>query len=209
MRYFNNLPLLEIVFDEIDSGLTFVSLVNKPAIKTNFLSFADEDICKFSIQDPDKRIVTGPAMIPNMPIYRRNEQGEFYVQFSEDTIKHYAEKFFAEKKTLAINVEHELSVEDCVFVESYFIDKERGIVPKEYNNLPNGTWILSAKINNEQVWQEIKNNNLKGWSIEGRFEIKSNFNEEQPELPELPPIDEIKEPTYKSVYDIIADTIFK
>ena len=207
---FNNLPLYELTLN-LAEGVKFISIVDKPAIKSNFLCFSEEQPHKFSIQDPDKRLVSGLAMIPNLPIYRKLPTGEeFYVQFSADTIRKLVEKFFNEQRTLAVNVEHELPVSDVVIIESYFIDKERGIAPVEFPDVENGAWYVTMKVNNDELWNEIKVGNLNGFSVEGLFDFSQMFtNNEQPELPELPPIDELKEPTYKSVYDIIADTIFK
>lgn len=206
---FNNLPLYELTLDLAD-GVKYISIVDRPAIKSTFLCFSDDTPHQFSIHDEEKRLVSGLAMISELPIYRRTKEGqEFYVVFKANTIRQLAEKFFKEQRTLSVNVEHELPVDDVIIVESYFIDRERGIAPIEFPDAPNGSWYVTMKINNDALWSEIKAGNLNGFSVEGLFNVEEMFsNNEEINLPELPPLEDSKEPLVRSVYDIIADTIF-
>lgn len=205
---FNDLPLYELTIDNDNDGVKFISIVSSPAIESNFLCFSED--YRFKIQDNDKHIISGLAMIPDFPIYRCNEtNGEFYVKFSADTIRKIAEKFFNEKRTLSVNIEHSTITNDVIVIESYFIDHNRGIAPIEYPNAPNGSWYVTMKINDVNLWETIKNGNLKGFSIEGVFNISEEFNKiEQVELPkidesEIKQIEELKE----DLYDIIAKII--
>ena len=151
------------------TGVEIVSLVDYPAIERNFIKFSKETEVKFKIND-EKRIVSGAALIPDMPIYRRNPDGyEYYVKYTKSAIERIAEKFFADHNSTNVNLQHEIDVDGCVYFESYLINHERGIVPVEFADLPDGTWVLSAKINNDSVWQLIKDGILKGFSIEGIF----------------------------------------
>lgn len=169
---YKGLPIYWLDLDGETTGVEIVSLVDYPAIERDFIKLSKTAEMKFSVNE-EKRIVSGPAMIPDMPIYRRNDDGfEYYVKYSKDAIKRIAEKFFADHNSTNVNLEHEVSVDGCVYFESYFIDQSRGILPAEFADLPDGTWVLSAKINNDDVWEKIKDGTLRGFSIEGYFAVK-------------------------------------
>lgn len=171
-----NLPLYNITPDMTDEnqGMFLVSLVEEPAVEIDFLAFAKENLL-FAVQDTEKHIVTGVSILADTPIYRRNKNGEFYVQFRKEDIPAIVEKFMQRGLSNFINIQHDettLSNTDAVLVESYFVNKERGIVPNEFVNVTDGSWITSYKILNEDIWQQIKSGDLKGFSIEISSELE-------------------------------------
>ena len=171
-----NLPLYNITpdMDDVNQGMFLVSLVEEPAVEIDFLAFAKENML-FAVQDTDKHIVTGVSILADTPIYRRNKNGEFYVQFRKEDIPAIVEKFMQRGLSNFINIQHDettLSNTDAVLVESYFVNKERGIVPNEFANVTDGSWITSYKILNEEIWQQIKSGDLKGFSIEISAELE-------------------------------------
>lgn len=168
MQTYNNLPLY--IMDLIDGveGIRIISLVDEPAIERDFIKFSKEIEFKLSVNE-EKHIVSGPVLIPEQKIYRKDKQGAYYIQFSREGIRRIAEKFFTDHNSTNVNLQHEYNVNDCVYFESYFIDKERGIVPKEFEDLPDGTWMVSCKINNPAVWELVKDGTLKGFSVEGKL----------------------------------------
>ena len=162
---------LTIKEDDINSGVDFVALVDSPAILRNFLAFAKHE--KF-IANEEKRVVTGPLMIPEIPIFRRDDAGEFYVVFGRDTIYQIAQKFMKELRNDKVNQMHQpdQKVQGVYMFESFIINSERGInTPKGFEHLPDGTWFGSYKIDNEDVWQQVKNGTFNGFSVEGFFEM--------------------------------------
>jgi len=171
-----NLPLYNITpdMDDVNQGMFLVSLVEEPAVEIDFLAFAKENML-FAVQDTDKHIVTGVSILADTPIYRRTKNGEFYVQFRKEDIPAIVEKFMQRGLSNFINIQHDettLSNTDAVLVESYFINKERGIVPNEFANVTDGSWITSYKIMNDEIWEQIKNGDLKGFSIEISAELE-------------------------------------
>lgn len=175
MHTYNDLPLYEMTLGD-NEGVQIMSIVNSPAIQIGFLKFNNEAIKQRFSYDADKHIITGAAMIPELPIYRVIDGFECYVKFSADTIKQLAEKFMIEGRTLSVNIEHSMPTNECLIIESYFINHERNIVPEEFKDLPDGTWMISMKVFNDDIWQAIKTNGLNGFSIEGIFELKTeNF----------------------------------
>ena len=167
---YKGLPVFLIGYTE-DSIFNNVSLVEFPAIEQDFLKFSKQEELKFSV-DEEERVVTGPVMIPDMLIYRKGKNGkEFYVKMEAETIKEFAVEFFRSGRENEGNVEHQLSVKGVTFFESYIKDGNRNIAPKEFEDLPDGTWFMSAKIDNDEVWDSIKNGEIKGFSIDLRAPI--------------------------------------
>ena len=167
MKQYNGLPIYEVEFDDEYSVFNNVSFVTSPAIEEGFVRLSKQDhIVKLKINE-ESRIVSGPVLIPGQPIYRVGESGrEFYISWSKDTIKQVAINFFKHNRQNEGTVEHEFSVLGITFFESYILNKERGISPKEFDDLPDGTWMLSAKVNDDATWQLIKDGTLTGFSID-------------------------------------------
>ena len=168
------LPIFRLTIsdnEQDDAEVNFVSLVDRPAIQRNFLVFQDKQL--FDIQNEDQRIVTGPAMIPDAPIYRNDDNGQYYVVFDAATINKIAYRFFKKGYQANINIMHESGnvVADSVFYESWVVDREKGKMPlAAFKDVPDGTWFLTAKINNEETWQKIRSGEYKGFSVEGLFD---------------------------------------
>lgn len=131
-----------------------------------------EQKMKFSVINEEERIVIGPAMIPNMKIYRKDETGEYYVFFDEKTIEKIALKFFAKGFQNNANEMHAKAVDGITFFQSWIADESKGIPKmKQFENLPDGTWFLGAKVNNEETWAKVKDGTFKGFSVEGMFDM--------------------------------------
>lgn len=170
----NELKIFDIVVNLTDdtTGVGTISLVEHPAVEVGFLAFEDQKPIELKF-DNDKHIITGIAMLADTPIYRNNERyGEHYVVFSKRTIQNIVEKYAKFGLQNLVNIEHssERYVNDIFMIESYLIDKERGIVPNEFQNVPDGSWVVSYKVNNVAVWDEIKEGKVLGFSVEGMFE---------------------------------------
>lgn len=170
-KLYNGLPLFNVFIEGEDNEFEAVSLVDVPAIGRDFLAFAEQVEVNFSIDD-DKRIVTGPVLIPNQPIFRRSDGKEFYIQFSAKTIENMAIRFFTDHSNTNGNLMHQVEVDGITYFESYIIDKQRGICPVEFADLPDGTWCMSAKIDNDDVWKLVKDGVLKGFSIQATCKIE-------------------------------------
>jgi hypothetical protein len=126
---------------------------------------------QFSIQDADRRIISGALMLADTPIYRNDEQmGEYYLTFSADEIYKGVQKFFRNNRQSALNIEHNQDTyqQGVTMFESFIVDRKRGIMPmKGYEDVPDGSWFGSFKVDNEKVWNAVKEGTFKGFSIEG------------------------------------------
>ena len=171
-------PLFELqISEDEDSTLEvdYVALVDTPAIEKNFLAF-NEQKQHFAI-DNERRIISGAAMIPNFPMFRKGdgEMPDHKVYFKKETIYEIAQKFFAKGFNQNFNLMHnpELKIEGVSVFESFITDSERGIMPmKGFEDVPEGSWFMSAKVNNDEVWEKIKAGEVKGFSVEGFFKYK-------------------------------------
>ena len=162
---------LEVSMDDDQSGVSFVALVDDPAIQRNFYAFAGQNKFEFAVTSEEKRIISGPLMVAGMPIYRNDANGEYYVQFSAQSIYTIVKKFFKEGNTSNVNEMHNpRMIADGVYMfESFLIDKSRMSNPKGFEDLPDGSWFGSYKVDNEDIWAKIKSGEFKGFSVEGDF----------------------------------------
>lgn len=138
---------------------------------------------KFAVTDPDKRIVAGPAMIPEMLIYRVDPDGtEYNVTFDAKTIEAIAEKFFVKGFQRNGNEMHDPSKPvDLVFFQSWIADKSKGVPHMaQFENLPDGTWYMAAKIYDDETWAKVKDGTFRGFSVEGLFDMKPIKMQAQP-----------------------------
>lgn len=123
--------------------------------------------------DEEQKIVVGPAMIPDMQIPRRDEDGDiYYVKFSEETIKEIMMKFMKEARTNATNQDHNEDYAAGAYVyESWLVeDPENDKANTKYGfNVPVGTWMVSMKVDDKETWKRVKNGELRGFSVEGFF----------------------------------------
>lgn len=166
--------------DNDDSGVIAVALVDAPAIEKNWMAFKKVEPFRFKTSNEEKRIISGPLMVADQPIYRNDEKrGEYYVMFDRDTIYKIVQKFFRKGATGNVNMMHEesLKAKGVYMIESMLIDNGRGIVtPKGFEELPDGSWFGSFKVDNQQIWDDfIKTGIFNGFSVEGFFsETKSD-----------------------------------
>ncbi|HVX51242.1 MAG TPA: XkdF-like putative serine protease domain-containing protein [Chitinophagaceae bacterium] len=151
-----------------------IALVDEPAIEKNFLAFKAQQPLHFAVNTA-RQIISGPAMLANTPIYRKDaDYGEYLVVFDKQTIETIVEKFFSKGLMASLNIMHNSSSPlqgACIF-ESFITDAQRGIQPmKGFEDVPEGSWFISVKINSADVWAKIKAGQVKGFSVEGLFKL--------------------------------------
>jgi hypothetical protein len=130
-----------------------------------------QNMLKFSA-DTEKRIISGPLMVADLPIYRKDEQGEYYGLFTAEDIYNIRNKFFKNNNTKSVNEMHDPNkmIEGVYMIESFIIDSKRGINAPDGLKLTDGSWFGSYKVDNEDIWNDfIKTGEFKGFSVEGVF----------------------------------------
>jgi hypothetical protein len=138
--------------------------------------------------DEEKRIVVGPAMVPDLKIYRKDKKGNpYYVTFKEDTIKMIADKYMRNKYIDNNDTEHNGKAAEDVYVYESWIKESQEDKSTKYGfgDLPIGTWFVSMKVRNPLIWERIKNKELNGFSVSGYFEEIEQFYREQEFLKEV------------------------
>lgn len=169
------MKIIELVIDEQDeqSGIDAVSVVHSPAIEENFVALNKHEI-ELKEVDAEKKILMGAALIPNKQIYRKNNKNEeYYIYFSADTVRKASELFLINSNQNNATYEHERKINGLSVVESWIIEDEKKDKSNLYGfSLPKGTWMISMKVNNPEIWQDVKEGKVKGFSIEGYFADK-------------------------------------
>ena len=167
--------IVELILDEEqeESGIEAISIVESPAIESDFVALKTEEI-KLAEIDKEKRILLGALLIPNKPIYRKGSEGEYYIFFSKDTISKASQMYLRNGYQNNSTLEHNENLKGLTLVESWIVESEVQDKSRKYGlNLPIGTWMGAVKVNNEEIWNEyVKTNKVKGFSIEGYFADK-------------------------------------
>lgn len=161
--------------EDDNTGLDAISLVSTPAVEIDFLCFEKEDSVEISFSaNEDKHIISGIALRADFPIYRRNGDYEYYVVFTKEIIRKIVNKYAKNGLFNSVNLQHnDLNFTNkAIMIESYIIDKERGICPTEFSDIEDGSWYVSFHIEDEMLWKEIKDGNiLNGFSVQGLFNL--------------------------------------
>ena len=169
------MKLIELIIDEEMelSGIDAISIVESPAIEEDFIALKTEQKeYKFAEVDKEKKIIMGAMLVPDKPIYRRDEnEGEYYIYFSKNTIRKAMELFFQNGNQSNATFEHMESITGLTMVESWIVEDTDKDKSKLYElNVPVGTWMGTIKVNNDKIWNDfIKTGKVKGFSIEGYF----------------------------------------
>jgi len=164
--------IIELVIDEEQevAGIEAISVVENPAIEEDFIALKNQKV-EFAEIDTEKRILMGAALIPNKPIFRRKDDGdEYYIYFSKKTVRKASELFFIKGNQNNSTLEHGLPLEGLTAVESWIVESEKDKSRHYGLDVPVGTWMVSMKVHNDQVWENyVKTGKVKGFSIEGYF----------------------------------------
>lgn len=167
--------IIELILDEEDfeAGIDAISIVESPAIESSFVALKNQEI-KLAEVDKERRILMGALLIPEKPIYRTDEDGEYYIFFSKETINKASQLFLQNGNQSNSTLEHAKPLDGLTLVESWIVeDKEKDKTALYGLDAPVGSWVGSVKVNNEKVWQDyILSGKCKGFSIEGFFADK-------------------------------------
>jgi len=169
------MKIVELILDEEqeESGIEAISIVESPAIESDFVALKNEEI-KLAEISKEKRILLGALLIPNKPIYRNGSEGDYYIFFSKDTISKASQMYLRNGYQNNSTLEHSKDLKGLTLVESWIVEDEVQDKSRKYGlNVPVGTWMGAVKVNNEEVWNEyVRTNKVKGFSIEGYFADK-------------------------------------
>lgn len=188
------MKIIELIIDETneDYGVEAISVVENPAIEIDFVALKKHEVLLKA--DEEKKILLGAGLVPNKQIYRFDESiGEYYIWFSKDTIRKASELFLKSGNQSNATFEHERDIEGMVVVESWIVENPEIDKAKLYGfDVPEGTWMLSMKCEDESLWNEVKAN-CKGFSIEGHFADKVDMKKALDKDNDLKVLQKVKE----------------
>jgi hypothetical protein len=164
------MKLYELRIEDNEDEVFAISLVENPAIESDFIYF-DKEAIQFAAVNNEQRIVMGPILIPDKKILRVDGEGQpYHVYFTKDTVKKIAQNYLMKKYNDQATIEHDAKVKGVHLVESWVKD---GKLDKSNNfglNLPEGSWVGMFKIIDDKIWNDyVKEGRVKGFSIEGLF----------------------------------------
>ena len=175
--------IVELIIDETDenSGIEAVSLVSTPATEENWIALNKQQILLKEV-DKEKRILMGAALVPNRQIYRRSEKtnDEYYIYFSKDTVRKASELFFKRSNHKNATYEHKQPIKGTTIVESWIVENTKKDKSAHYGlSVPEGTWMISMKIDDQELYNKAKDGTIQGFSIEGYFADKYDMTKEE------------------------------
>ena len=183
------IPIYNIVIDDNETGIDRISLVQSPAVESNFIAFNENKKQRilFSANE-EQQMIVGVLARADYPIYRNDEQlGEYYIQFGKDVIKKMAEKLLLDNHQNWVNIEHleNSDVNGVNMVEMFIKNTEDGINPKGFEDISDGSLFATFKVRNPKIWEYIKNGTFLGFSVEGIFGVEQANNDEDKTLDEI------------------------
>lgn len=157
----------------MDSETYAISLVEAPAIESEFVALAKEEEKQVFLESNEKHLVYGAALIPDMDIYRNDGEHEYYISFSKESIEKMSQDFMKEYRQYEVKTDHEDVANEVCVVESWLVsdaykDKSNALGI----NVPEGSWMVGMKVNNIETWDRIKAGELKGFSVESLVSLE-------------------------------------
>jgi hypothetical protein len=165
----------EVIFNEGQTdGVFGISLVETPAIESNFIALNKQKKISLSTIDSEKRLLLGAVLVPDLEIYRNQNGHEFFIKFSKETIRKSMENFFKMSYQQNSSLEHDKEIEGVTFVESWIKEDDVHDKSVQYGmNEPVGTWYATMKVDNDVIWNDyVKTGQVKGFSIDGMFDLE-------------------------------------
>ena len=167
------IPVIEYLIDELEDldGVYAISLVESPAIKSNFVALSEQEV-QLKVMDEEKRMVVGLALIPDIKIVRLDQKGrKYFGTFSKETIKKASEIYMRKLRANNTTYEHQKAVDGVFLTESWIVeDPERDKTSVYGIKATAGSWAIAMKVENDDVWEKVKSGDVKGFSIEGMFD---------------------------------------
>ncbi len=171
--------IVELILDEEQeySGIEAISIVERPAIEEDFITLGQKVEYKLAEIDKKKKILLGALLIPNKPILRSSEDGEYYIYFSKDTVRKASELYLMEGNQNQATLEHQMKLKGLSLVESWIVEDTEKDKSAFYGlSYPVGTWVGSVKVTSDKIWEEfVETGRVKGFSIEGYFQDKTDY----------------------------------
>lgn len=158
----------------IDSETYAISMVESPAIESDFVALSkEEEEVKVFLESEERHMVYGAALIPDKDIYRNNGEQEFYISFTKESIEKMSQDFMKNYRQNEVTLDHEEMANDITITESWLVeDPYKDKANALGINVPQGTWMVGMKVNQIDVWERVKSGELKGFSVESMISLE-------------------------------------
>ena len=157
----------------IDSETYAISMVESPAIESDFVALSKEEEVKVFLESEERHMVYGAALIPDKDIYRNNGEQEFYISFTKESIEKMSQDFMKNYRQNEVTLDHEEMANDITITESWLVeDPYKDKANALGINVPQGTWMVGMKVNQIDVWERVKTGELKGFSVESMISLE-------------------------------------
>lgn len=192
-----------------DSLVYAISLVECPAIESNFVYLSEEKPIQVCLEQDEKHMVFGAVLIPDKPIYRYNQEEEYYLRFPKETIEVLAHEYLQNDNIYSFTQQHKENADGVSIIESWVKTSNNDKSVDLGIDAPIGTWFVGAKIDNEEIWKGIKDGSMRGFSVESFLnfdEIMMNKQENKMTEEKLETI-EVNESFWMRIAEIIKNAL--
>ena len=165
----DGVPVYRVLLDDERDGMVRVSLVDDPAVMSDFVAFdAQKRARMFAVESEEKRLVFGVVARADFPIFRTDPVlGDHYVIFPAESIREMAQKYLTEGRADRVDEMHDGDdVEDVHLVQWFIKDSAKGINPEGFDDIADGSLFAEYKVEDPEIWQQIKDGTFKGFSME-------------------------------------------
>lgn len=194
----------------LNSETLAVSFVTEPAIEETFVALKKDKEDIICLSTNEKHMCYGAVCVPDKEIYRNDASGEYTITFSKESIEKMSQNFMKNYRQGNVTLQHSEDAENIVLVESWIkadMSADKSIALGLNPELPVGTWFAGYKVNDTDTWDRIKNNELRGFSIEAVIEVNElNFDADvAPTVTETPtePVVEVKQSVLDKILNFI------
>lgn len=192
------LKVYKAVIDNDKQGMAVISFVDSPAVEVDWVAFGkQEKPLEFKVDNEEQRVVRGVVMLADSPIYRNDNGYEYFIEFDKETIRYMAQKYFKDSFQNNVDTNHSFELQEGVYLQEMFIkDVEKGINPVGFESVNDGSLFAQFKVENEDIWKQVKDGTFKGFSLAGVFTVEdAEEYQEYQEVVDL--INKIKNKLYK------------
>lgn len=164
----DGIPVYRVLVDDERDGMVRVSLVDDPAVMSDFVAFGRQEPQRFAVENEDKRLAFGVVARADFPVFRTDPVlGDHYVIFPADTIREMAQKYLTEGRADRVDLMHDGDDVGGVHLVQWFIkDSAKGINPAGFDDIADGSLFAEYHVEDDAIWQQIKDGTFKGFSME-------------------------------------------
>lgn len=164
----DGIPVYRVLVDDERDGMVRVSLVDDPAVMSDFVAFGRQEPQRFAVENEDKRLAFGVVARADFPVFRTDPVlGDHYVIFPADTIREMAQKYLTEGRADRVDLMHDGDDVGGVHLVQWFIkDSAKGVAPAGFDDIADGSLFAEYHVEDDAIWQQIKDGTFKGFSME-------------------------------------------